>query len=88
MPGHMTLQEQLESGLSHHRAGRLPEAERIYRQVLAQHPNHAEALHLLGVLKGQAGRLDMAVESIQRAIAICSTNAFYYSDLGKALEDI
>jgi hypothetical protein len=34
MPGHMTLEQQLESGRSHHQAGRLAEAERIYRQVL------------------------------------------------------
>jgi protein O-GlcNAc transferase len=84
----MTLQQQLESGLSHHKAGHLAEAERIYRQILAQQPDHADVLRLLGVLAGQAGQLDAAVELIQRAIAICSTNAFYYSDLGKALEDI
>ncbi|MGD0389410.1 MAG: tetratricopeptide repeat protein, partial [Tepidisphaeraceae bacterium] len=87
MSGHMTLQQQLESGLSHHQAGRLAEAERIYRQVLAQQPDLADALHLLGTLALQAGRLDEAVELIRRAIAICSTNAVYYSNLGKALKD-
>jgi len=86
MPAHMTLQQQLESGLSHHQAGRLAEAERIYRQILAHQPDHADALHLLGTLALQAGRLDEAVELIRRAIAICSTNAFYHSNLGKALK--
>jgi predicted O-linked N-acetylglucosamine transferase (SPINDLY family) len=84
----MTLQEQLESGVSHHRAGRLAEAERIYRQVLAQQPDQADALHLLGVLAVQAGRLDAAVEFIRRAIAICSTHAIYHGNLGKALKDM
>jgi len=87
MPGYMTLQEQLESGWSHYQAGRLTEAERIYRQVLAQRPNNADALHRLGVLAGQTDRLDEAANLIRRAIAISSTNAAYYNDLGKFLKD-
>jgi predicted O-linked N-acetylglucosamine transferase (SPINDLY family) len=83
----MTIEQQLESGLSHHQAGHLAEAERIYRQILSQQPNHADALHLLGVLAGQTDRLDAAVNLIRRAIAICSTNALYYSNLGKFLRD-
>jgi tetratricopeptide (TPR) repeat protein len=85
MPGHMTLQQQFEAGVLHHRAGRLAEAERTYRQILALHPNHADALHMLGVLEVQAGRLDAGIELIRRAIAICSTRATYYRNLGNGL---
>jgi len=85
MPGRMTLQKQYESGLSHYRAGRLAEAERIYRQVLARQPNHADALHMLGVLELQAGRLDAGIELIRRAIGICSTRGIYYRNLGNGL---
>ncbi len=46
----MTLHHQLESAQSHHQAGRLAEAEKIYRQILAQQPDNPWALHLLGVL--------------------------------------
>ena len=42
--------------MSHHQAGHLREAEGIYRQILAQRPDHADALHLLGVLAGEAVR--------------------------------
>jgi Flp pilus assembly protein TadD len=84
----MTLQQQFEYGRAHHQAGRLAEAEKIYRQVLARQPDHAEALHLLGVLAMQAGESQMAVELIRRATAICSTNAFYHSNLGNALTDL
>jgi hypothetical protein len=52
--------------VGHHQAGRLVETERIYRQILANQPNHAEASHLLGVLAGQAGRSETAVEWIER----------------------
>jgi protein O-GlcNAc transferase len=77
-----------QSGVELHRAGRLAEAERIYRQILAQEAENGDALHMLRVLAVQAGQLDSAVELIRRAIAVCSTNAFYYSNLGKALEDL
>ncbi|MGA2440074.1 MAG: tetratricopeptide repeat protein [Tepidisphaeraceae bacterium] len=82
----MTLQQQFESGLSHHQAGRLAKAQRIYRQVLAQQPDHADALHLLGVLAAQAGRLDAAIDLIRKAIVICPTNPPFYNSLGNALK--
>jgi predicted O-linked N-acetylglucosamine transferase (SPINDLY family) len=81
----MTLQDQLESGWSHHQAGRLAEAEAAYREILSRNPNHAGALHLLGVLAGQAGRYDAALDLIRRAIAISSTDAFSHNNLGSAL---
>ena len=60
MPGDMTVQQLFESGLSHHQAGRLAEAERIYREILTLQSDHPDALYLLGVLAGQSGRLDEA----------------------------
>ena len=80
----MTVQEALERAAEHHRAGRLREAELLYRQILAEHPDHAESLHLLGVLAHQVGRSTDAVALIKRAIAI-SPNAGFYNNLGVAL---
>jgi protein O-GlcNAc transferase len=87
MSGRMTLQKQYESGMSHYRAGRLAEAERIYRRILALQPNYADALHMLGVLEVHAGRLDAGIELIRQAITICSTRAIYYRNLGNVLKD-
>jgi tetratricopeptide (TPR) repeat protein len=42
--------------LTLHRAGRLDEADRIYREILAADPRHGDALHLSGVLKNQQGQ--------------------------------
>jgi tetratricopeptide (TPR) repeat protein len=74
------------SGLAHHRAGRLAEAETWYRRVLAAEPNHLHALHLLGLLCHQADRQDAAAELLHRAIAQDGANARLFSDLGVVLK--
>ncbi|MGA2441524.1 MAG: tetratricopeptide repeat protein [Tepidisphaeraceae bacterium] len=81
----MTLQQALDLGVQHHQAGRLREAEGIYRQILAGDPNNAHALHLLGLLSSQVGQGETAVEYIRRAIAQNPTAARYHCDLGAAM---
>jgi predicted O-linked N-acetylglucosamine transferase (SPINDLY family) len=73
----------LQVALGHHQAGRLAEAEALYRQVLDRAPDHPDALHFLGVLAGQAGRPDRAIALIGRAIAAQPANALYHSNLGE-----
>lgn len=46
----------------HHQAGQLAKAEACYRQVLKAQPNHADVVHLLGVIALQVGRYDVAVK--------------------------
>ena len=72
--------QQIESffreGQQRHRAGRLQEAEQIYRQVIAAAPRHADALHALGALALQAGRPDAAETLLNQAIALRPTADF------------
>ena len=77
--------EALEEGLRHHEAGRLAEAEAAYRRILASCPEHAGALHLLGVIAFQSGRADLAAAHIARAVAIDPAVAPYHCNLGNAL---
>ncbi len=79
--------EFLGTGLKHHQAGRLAEAEACYRQVLAGQPNHADALHLLGVVAHQTGRHDLAIELIGQAIKRNGRNPNYFYNLGVTLQD-
>lgn len=79
----MNVRQQIESAVAHHRAGRLADAERIYREILAQDPNQPDALHLLGAIAGQQGRLDEAIGFISRAIAQNPENAIYHSNLSE-----
>jgi protein O-GlcNAc transferase len=86
MSGQMTFREKLNSAVAHHRAGRLTEAERIYRQVLSQRPDQAEVLHLLGILSAQVGKSGEGIELIRRAISNGAPNAVYYNDLANVLK--
>ena len=79
---HVTVEQAMQIALGHHQAGRLAEA--IYRQVLAQVLNHADALHLLGVLACHAGHLAAAIDLIGRAIAIAPDVAEYHHNLGES----
>lgn len=83
----LTLQQAFELAVQHHQAGRLQQAEGLYRQILAQQPRHADALQLLGVVAHQMGRNDAAIDLIQQAIALKPANAGAYSNLGLALRD-
>ena len=74
----------LETAILHHRVGRLSEAERLYREVLALDPNHALATFHLGVLALQAGRHDDAVAMFSRATALAPNNAGAFANLGEA----
>jgi predicted O-linked N-acetylglucosamine transferase (SPINDLY family) len=74
----------LGEGLQHHRAGRFSEAQRLYREVLAQDPDHSQAVFLLGVLATASGRLDEAVEMLTRATTLAPGQAACHAELGEA----
>jgi predicted O-linked N-acetylglucosamine transferase (SPINDLY family) len=80
----ITIEQALQTAIGHHGAGRLAEAEGIYRQILARFPDHADALHLLGVLACETGHTAAAIELIGRAIALNPGVAEYQSNLGEA----
>lgn len=72
----------LQSALAHHQAGRLPEAEALYRQILQMEAEHPDALHLLGLLASQADRHEVAIHLISRAINAKPHEALFYNSLG------
>jgi len=71
-----------QHALTHHQAGRLSEAEALYREILVREPAHAEALHLLGVIAYQSGNYVQARALIEAAIGADARQAAYYSNLG------
>jgi predicted O-linked N-acetylglucosamine transferase (SPINDLY family) len=81
----MTIQDALQLAISHQQAGRLAEAEGIYRQVLAVNPQQPDALHLLGMLASQVGRLDIALDLIRKALAVRPGTPDYLDHLSRVL---
>ncbi len=75
----------LTEALAHHQAGRLGDAEALYRKLLRTRPNHPQALHLLGVLASQMGHHAEAIGLIRRAIAGEPGVAAFHSNLANAL---
>jgi tetratricopeptide (TPR) repeat protein len=84
----VSIQEALDLGVENHNGGRLPEAERIYQQILKAAPDQPVALQLLGVIAHQLGKNDTAVELITRAIALKPDYAEAHNNLGVALRDL
>ncbi|GIX47100.1 MAG: hypothetical protein KatS3mg131_1311 [Candidatus Tectimicrobiota bacterium] len=80
-----SLAATLQAALQAHQRGDLPQAERLYRQVLQQQPRHADALHLLGLLAHQAGNTPQALTLLRQAIACNGRVASYHNNLGSVL---
>jgi tetratricopeptide (TPR) repeat protein len=83
----MEVAAALSTGLAHHQAGRLQEAEQIYRQILAVAPACADAWHLLGMISRRAGNQDLAIRYVQRAIELNPRFAEAHYNLGNIFQD-
>src|SRR5260221_6101109 len=68
-----------------HQRGYLPEAEMLYREILARSPRNADAMNLFGILQAERGDPTSALEWIGKAVAIDSRSAAYRFNFGKAL---
>jgi len=78
----------LVTALSFHQAGRAAEAAALYQQILADEPRNTDALYLYGVLARQAQQPEVAVDVLQRAIALKPGVAQFHNHLGEALLDL
>ncbi len=78
----------IQLALQHHQAGRLQEAEQIYRQILSADPNNADANHFLGIIAHQIGKNDIALQYFKKAIQAKPDNPEPYSNLGNALREL
>jgi predicted O-linked N-acetylglucosamine transferase (SPINDLY family) len=62
--------DDLQTALQHHQAGRLPQAEQIYRQLLHANPMHADAWCFLGAVCQGQGKLDEAENNYRQALRL------------------
>nr|WP_279331591.1 MULTISPECIES: tetratricopeptide repeat protein [unclassified Desertifilum] len=78
-------QELLNRALSHHQAGELQQAQRIYQQILAIDPQCVEAIQLLGTVTHQLGDSQSAIAYLRQALTINPNYAEAHNNLGAAL---
>jgi len=81
----VTIEQSMQLAMSHYQAGRRAEAEAVARQVLAQAPNQADALSLLGVLACEGGQSAAGMDLIGRALKLAPTSVYVLNVYGSAL---
>lgn len=64
----LTLSQALQQAIESHKAGNLPEAERLYRAILQTHPSHAFANHNLASLAVGIGKVAEALPYFEAAL--------------------
>jgi predicted O-linked N-acetylglucosamine transferase (SPINDLY family) len=77
-----------EQALRLQQAGRLPEAEVIFRRLIELNPNDAESHNNLGNLLREQGKPREAVEAYRRALQLKPDFALAHYNLGNALTDL
>ncbi|MCF7763110.1 MAG: tetratricopeptide repeat protein [Verrucomicrobia bacterium] len=75
----------LQSALASLQSGKLPEAQSMLQQVLAQDPDQFDALRLLGVTFGRQGDFGTAFQWFSKAARIKPDSARIHHDLGISL---
>lgn len=79
------ISEAMRLGIEHQQAGRLQQAEEIYRAVLAAEPTHAGAAYNLGLIALQQGRPQQALPVLKAALQANPDNAAFSMNYAAAL---
>jgi tetratricopeptide (TPR) repeat protein len=80
-------QKIFDIAVTHHQTGRFADAETLYRKVLTLDPQHADSLHLLGVMAYQFRRLELAAGLISQAVRIRDDVPAYHNNLGNVFKE-
>lgn len=68
-----------------HRAGRIDQAEALYRRIISINPRHPDALHLLGLVRHGRGDQRAALALIDQAISVRPDVAAFHVSRGAVL---
>jgi len=79
-----TVGDTLAEATALHQAGRLADAEAVYRGLLTRHPGLPDARFRLGLLLAQTDRLDGAIEQFSAALLVAPGFAALWGELAAA----
>lgn len=86
LKGTANVKAALARAVGLHQAGDTTEAAALYEQVLRVVPGQTDALHLLGLIKGQRGEFTAGIELIRKAIRADGKQPAFHLNLGRLLE--
>jgi tetratricopeptide (TPR) repeat protein len=75
--------ERFAKAMQHKINGEYDEAEALFKSVLAEQPNNADAYHELGLTYSYRVFMDESIEALERAVSLVPTSIRYLMDLGK-----
>lgn len=78
----------LQEAFQAHQAGKLADAERLYRELLALEPNDLDACNLLGILCLESSRPGDAAPLFESSAAACPNDGRVHYNLGLAYKDL
>lgn len=81
----VSVEQLYEAALGFQAEGKLVDAERLYRNILAQDPTHAGATHHLGIIAMVTGHLEPAEALIRQSIALMPSFAPFHNTLAEVL---
>ena len=84
-PAELTLPEAVKLAIELLQQDELPRAEGILAAVLNADPASADALHFMGILRGQQGRGQEALALLRQAVAVAPDYAEAHYNLGNVL---
>lgn len=82
------IRESIGLAIGHFTAGRLSDAEAVFREILLLDPKQPVALHLLGVIAHRMGDSRKAVDLIKQSLAIDPDDANTHNNYGNILRDL
>ncbi|RNC70120.1 MAG: tetratricopeptide repeat protein [Desulfuromonadales bacterium] len=83
----VTIPEAMQLALGWHREGRVRTAAEVYRRILAHNPDHADALHFLGIALHQLGQSANGAALLRRALELVPDYAEASNNLGNILKE-
>ena len=78
----------LHQAVALHQQGHVPQAQSLYEEILGIHPRHFEALQFLGISATDTGNPQLAVEFLDRAIAVRANVPEAHYNRANALQDL
>ncbi len=78
----LELQKMLVGAVQHYGADNLSDAEKLCRAILARNPDHANALHLLGLITLRNDGFTQAMDLLDRSLALNPHEPRFYFNRG------